>query len=246
MISLIFLIVLKKKIESIDYKSLDPDFREIIKKNPTIPAQYQIDTAIHIYESNLDYSKNGPRSKDFKKIFTYALKHLGGFSKNNINRYFGMLHNVYSNPYSLDQQIKNQAKFENGNFDKAIISMTSFHRNQLQYQFPKYFMALETIFNYISRQIYKTHLKENDTEIPIVDYSKYVIQMESLYMPPLLIRLEELGLPIPLGLKIQKYINLNEIDEAIASIKNLWGDNKIQHHLSDIELWILEDVVDGL
>jgi helicase-like protein len=236
----------KEKIESIDYKSLDPNFREIIKKNPTIPAQYQIDTAIHIYESNLDDSKNGPRSKDFKKIFTYALKHLGGFSKNSINRYFGMLYNVYSNPYSLDQQIKKQAKFENGNFDKAIISMTSFHRNQLQYQFPKYFMALETIFNYISRQIYKTHLKENDTEIPIVDYSKYIIQMESLYMPPLLIRLEELGLPIPLGLKIQNSMNLTDIDTAIASLKSLWKSDNLQKSLSDIELWILEDVISGL
>lgn len=124
--------------------------------------------------------------------------------------------------------------------------MTSFHRNQLQYQFPKYFMALETIFNYISRQIYKTHLKENDTEIPIVDYSKYIIQMESLYMPPLLIRLEELGLPIPLGLKIQNSMNLTDIDTAIASLKSLWKSDNLQKSLSDIELWILEDVISGL
>lgn len=95
--------------------------------------------------------------------------------------------------------------------DEAVERILDFDRNWANFTFPKLLMALDSIQRYILEpQLGRAG-----------DYSFYAANIESLFRKPSLVALEEFGLPIQIGEKIDGDINISEdIDTATAQVLN--------------------------
>ena len=87
-----------------------------------------------------------------------------------------------------------------------------FQRNWASFAFPRYLRALDLI----QKEVF------GDLGMRYGDYSLYGVKVESLFLPPELPALEEYGLPVQLGLKLQRRLTLNNgLDRAIQSLRSL-------------------------
>lgn len=96
-------------------------------------------------------------------------------------------------------------------------------RHWINFQFPRYLMALNDIANYVLEK----HSKGQG------DFSSYATLVECYFTEPYVVLLEEYGLPAQIALKIGRQIELdNNIDKSLLTIKEF---NPESIELSDIE-----------
>ena len=116
------------------------------------------------------------------------------------------------------------------NPDEAVERILNFDRNWAGFTFPKLLMVLDNI----QRHIFTLKLGQAG------NYSFFAAKVESLFKKSSLIALEEFGLPIQVGEKIDSHINLSEnIDLAIAQLRGYEADKKNYTHF---ECQVIEDV----
>ena len=102
------------------------------------------------------------------------------------------------------------------------------------FNYPRLLIALERIQEEVLHRL----------ELPQGRYGKYAADVESLFLPPELVALDEYGLPVQLGLKIGDHLRLGQgIDQAIASVRALQPENL---QLTEFERYLLRHVQEGL
>lgn len=118
--------------------------------------------------------------------------------------------------------------------DAAVRIALDFQRKWAMFNFPRLLIALERIQEEIFDKL----------GLPPGSYGKYVVDVESLFLAPELVGLDEYGLPIQLGVKLRSQLRLGEgMDPAISSLRALRLDNSL---LTEFERYLLRHVQDGL
>ena len=114
--------------------------------------------------------------------------------------------------------------------DDAVERILDFDRNWAGYTFPRLLMVLDSIQHHILINKYGR----------CGNYSFFASNVESLFRKSSLIALEEFGLPLQMGEKIDARINLSEnVDQAIIQLHGLHTDENMYSHF---ERDIINDV----
>jgi hypothetical protein len=114
--------------------------------------------------------------------------------------------------------------------DEAVERVLTFDRNWAGFEFPRLLMALWRI----QAHVLEPKLGRSG------NYSFFAARVEQLFRNPALVALEEYGLPLQIGEKVSRYIELSDdLDTAMAQIRNVSG---IDCDLNAFEAEILKDV----
>lgn len=103
---------------------------------------------------------------------------------------------------------------------------------------PSLLRAVQSIYNEIA-----TTLNE-----PRGNYELYLSQVESLFLAPSLLDLDEYGLPLPLAMRFSEMGMApgQDVADVLPSFISLAQREKVRSQLSEVELWIVDDVLAGL
>jgi hypothetical protein len=96
--------------------------------------------------------------------------------------------------------------------DEAVEEVLDFLRYWATYHFPRFLMALHRI---------QTEILTKEG-FPSGDYTTFAAQVENLFSPPGLVALDEYGVPLQIGLKLnQRLSDTRSLDAALRSLKEL-------------------------
>lgn len=118
--------------------------------------------------------------------------------------------------------------------DDAVEDTLSFIRQWAQFHFPRFAMAVCRIQNSVADKL----------GMEKADYSFFCGQVENLFLNPVLIALDEYGLPLDLAQKLENEINSKDsLDIAISNLSSL-DIEKLE--LSPFEKDVMRDVVKSI
>lgn len=107
-------------------------------------------------------------------------------------------------------------------------------RNILTFKFPQDLMVISSIQAELSGRL----------EIPAGDFGYYAETVENMFLPPLLVALEEYGLPIPIARKLQSQLSpFIDLDEVLGRLRAI--DAQLATDLSSFERSLVEAVQAG-
>jgi len=96
--------------------------------------------------------------------------------------------------------------------DEAVENVLEFLRYWATFHFPRHLMALDAI----QRSIFTKQ------KLPAGDYSVFASQVENLFIDPAIIGLDEYGVPLQIGQRIQSYLNPHgDLDVALSRLRAL-------------------------
>lgn len=129
-------------------------------------------------------------------------------------------------------------RFNNEDISDVVAGVLAFQRNWMGFTVPSFLTAAQRIRNEVAATF-------GD---PAANYELYVAQIESLFLAPGVLDLDEYGLPLPLSLKFAQMgmRQSQEIAEVLDSFASLARRDSVRARLSDVELWIVDDVLAGL
>lgn len=157
----------------------------------------------------------------------------------NFNMMWGQLQNMRVNAYNFADIVAQQMQYKRPNESRSdvVTNVVRFQRTWMGFTIPSMLRGLQTIQ---AEVLPKRGLSPGN-------YEFLLREIEALYLPEGIAELEEFGLPIPLGLKL-KGLGLTGEDQQsrMNSLILLGASSEIQSQLTAVELWILDDVVDGL
>jgi hypothetical protein len=222
----------KKKLEK--YYSQKHLSIQVLSENSFIELDYQIELAkfleenINKVESYLNW-KSVPSNDQLKVTCILIWDY---FIKSN-RRIYGVssgkqLHfriNQFREAGNLKNYIKQFIGGDNdlSKINEAIELAFDIQRHWINFQFPRYLVALNRIANHVLEK----HSKSQG------DFSSYANMVECYFTEPYVVPLDEYGLPVQISLKIGKQIELDKnIDKSLIAIKNL---NPEKIDLSEIE-----------
>lgn len=219
---------------------------ETLRENRGLDPDLQIAAARHLLASPSDARRLGwsgmPSTRDLRWTLEFAFNHLAisrqkqGFNPRIV---WGMLQNVRFNALSFSTQVDNQMTYARGNQDRNDIvrAVLSFQRNWMGFTIPSLLRGLQGIQVDVARKL----------ELPAGNYELAIREIENLYLPNGIAKLEEFGLPIPLSAKlIEKGLYGDNIDALLGRLRVLSYREEVRQSLNAVELWILDDVVEGL
>jgi superfamily II DNA/RNA helicase len=222
----------KKKLEK--YYSQKHLSIQVLSENSFIELDYQIELAkfleenINKVESYLNW-KSVPSNDQLKVTCILIWDY---FIKSN-RRIYGVssgkqLHfriNQFREAGNLKNYIKQFIGGDNdlSKINEAIELAFDIQRHWINFQFPRYLVALNRIANHVLEKYSKSQ----------GDFSSYANMVECYFTEPYVVPLDEYGLPVQISLKIGKQIELDKnIDKSLIAIKNL---NPEKIDLSEIE-----------
>ena len=158
----------------------------------------------------------------------------------NINRLWGILSAVRDTQGDLSELVarQNAYRFPNEDLSDVVASMLAFQRNWMGFTIPSLLRATQRIYNEVA-----TALNE-----PRGNYEFYLSQVENLFLPPSLLELDEYGLPLPLALRFSEMglAKRGDASDVLKSFIGLAQQESVRSNLSAVELWIVDDVLEGL
>lgn len=96
--------------------------------------------------------------------------------------------------------------------DEAVERVLQFERNWAGFELPKLLRALSSIQQHVLTQV----------GLPSGEYSAFAAQAESLFRSPVVAALDEYGIPLQLGEKLQSLLRTkDDLDVALVAIKSL-------------------------
>jgi hypothetical protein len=133
---------------------------------------------------------------------------------------------------------QNAYRFPNEDLSDVVASVLAFQRNWMGFTIPSLLRATQRIYNEVA-----TSLNETPG-----NYEFYLSQVENLFLPPSLLDLDEYGLPLPLALRFSDMGMAQGADasEVLESFVSLAQQKSVRSTLSEVELWIVDDVLVGL
>ncbi len=195
----------------------------ILRQNATIDPESQIELAEEII-NDIDtvYELLNwigiPKYRQLKysceiiwKYFYKENRSFAVYSANQLTFKINQLQRDPSIPTRVLQEL-NQGKYSAKDPDDAVEKVLFFDRNWAGFELPKSLMALSRIQEFIFKS----------RGLSGGDYSFFASQIESLFQEPILISLEEYGLPMQLTKKIIQYIGTdNDLDIALKYLKRV-------------------------
>lgn len=227
-----------KKLHAQDYLDVS-----VIRKNPSIPAELQVETAreiaedINAYAPLLNWNQN-PNSTQLQKVcslvFDKLLNKIGKddiFSAKQLN--FKIRELQYNMPRGIsiliEKELNNKEHCKDAT--EAVTKTLLFLRQWGEFNFPRLLNTLSDIQKYVLTKYNKTP----------GDYSSFSEQVKHWFLPPAATMLEEYGIPFQITLKICKQKDLGRTpDEIISNIKSI-DFNKLQ--LTKIECSLLKEAI---
>jgi len=213
---------------------------ELIKMNSAVSPSSQIELANHISQLEQDDLQNllwdgFPKYKQLDFCCGLIWNNFITQGKAGVFTYHQLTHKLFS--LLKNQDIKSRivdeltpGQFAAKNPDEAVERILDFDRNWAGFTFPRLLMVLNSIQTYILRP------KLGQCG----DYSFFAANVESLFRKPSLVALEEFGLPMQIGEKINAQIDLSEnIDLAITQIRGYQISDDIYSYF---ESHIINDV----
>lgn len=227
-----------KKLHAQDYLDVS-----IIRKNPSVPADFQVEAAKEIEEkistiaSLLQWTDN-PTSAQLRNICLLIFeKLLNNTMKDDISSAKQLNYKIRELQFKMpkgissliEDTISNTGYCKNAN--EAVNKTLMFLRNWGEYNFPRLLNTLNDIQKYVLAK----------HGITPGDYSNYSEQVKHWFLPPAATLLEEYGIPFQITLKICKQKNIGKTpDEIISQIKKL--DIKTLQ-LDNIEVSLLQEAI---
>lgn len=192
---------------------------ETIKANAGLEPWGQINLAREIAEKidqlgpMLSWS-GMPSYDNLKVVFDLAWRHLGGRSSAGVKTAVQLTYqiNQYRSQPSYTAQLREAVKGKSGDeADEALETFLEFARQWLNFKAPRLMSAV----NRIQAEVLRQHSYKPG------DYAFFCGQLESMFMSPVIIALEEYGVPIQLGERLMPILDEPEtLDEALASLAN--------------------------
>jgi len=103
-------------------------------------------------------------------------------------------------------------KYAAGSPDEAVERVLEFERTWASFELPRYLMAVSRIQQAVLAP----------RRLPYGDYSSFAAQVECFFKNPVVAALDEYGVPLQVGMKIQGAIGeANDLDVALARLKQL-------------------------
>lgn len=202
--------------------------REVLIQNSFIELDSQLKLAanigknIHSLYNNLSWN-NTPTNSQLKIVcnliwdyFVDSKKRVYGVSSGN------QLHfriNQFREAGSLKNFISGFTNNETNldSINDGIELAFDIQRHWINFQFPRYLMALNSISNYVL-------IKKG---LPTGDFSYYASLVECYFTAPFVVPLDEYGLPMQISLKIGKILKLEgSIDDSLLQLRAFNPDNK--------------------
>ncbi len=213
---------------------------ELLKKNSAVDPASQIELAQFIDSSNEDYTDyflwdSYPSYEQLKFCCGLIWDHFVSQGKSGVFSASQLTLKVFSlyKNQNIKERIMNElkpGKYAAKDPDEAVERILDFERNWAGYTFPRLLMVLDNIQHHILINKYGV----------CGDYSFFAANIESLFKKSSLIALEEFGLPLQMGEKINAQLNLSDdIDQAIIQLRGLYSDENIY---SRFERDIINDV----
>ena len=116
-----------------------------------------------------------------------------------------------------------------------ISDQLAFERDWVQFRIPSMLRSFQSIQAEVL----------NDMGVKTGDYEYFLRRLNAAFLPAGIAELDEYGLPIPLGLKLLGTKN-SENDTVIDRLKQLLEMRlDPSTHLDNVELWIVDDVLEG-
>lgn len=220
---------------------------ETIKENKGFDPAMQVDAA-RILRNSQSLRKNfgwkqHPVSRQIRTVLDFGLNNLLTSRQRrgmNIDRLLGIISAVRQAKGNLRTLVSSQYQYRRDREDcsDVVASMLSFQRNWMGFTIPSLLRATQRIYNEVACSLGETQ----------ANYEYYISQVENLFLDPGLLELDEYGLPLPLALRFSEMgmISHPDIAMVIESFISLARNESVRSQLSSIELWIVDDVLEGL
>lgn len=213
---------------------------DIIRKNTSIDPEAQIDLARHLERSPQEHWPYlSWASYPTKAQLDYACTLVWEFLVPNKQRRGGVssgvqlsfklrrLSQVRDSRALVLEELANDFKPPSPN--EAVENVLEFERTWATFEFPRYIMALSRIQEHVFGSI----------GLQPGDYSFYSMQVESLFRTPVLISLDEYGVPLQVAEKIGEELGIeDDLDSALAYLKRV---DVTKFRLSPFERDVIED-----
>lgn len=156
--------------------------------------------------------KGMPTYDQLKVVFDLAWRHLGGRSAAGVASASQLTYRI--NQYRIDPDYSSQLRTavkgkSSDDADEALEIFLEFTRQWVNFKAPRMISAVNRIQNEVLRRY-----SRNPGE-----YTVFCSQLESMFMNPVIVALEEYGVPIQLGKRLVTILgSLETLDEALAAL----------------------------
>lgn len=195
---------------------------EVIKQNSGIDPYAQVDLAnylnnLTIEEANSLFWKGIPSWEELKFTCELIWKYLlsgrgksGVFSATQLAFKTINLKNAPDIRTRIEYELK-PGEYAASSIDEAVERVMEFDRNWASFELPRLLIAISRIQDTIFTKKFNA----------AGDYSYFASQVEYLFRNPVVVALEEYGLPIQISEKIEQVVQFSDdIDETLARLKN--------------------------
>jgi len=220
---------------------------EVIRANKGINPERQLDTARAMRgmtrEQLRDLSWTGvPNNSQARAVLQLGFTHLlESWQRRGINfeMLWGKLQAVRNNSDNFSEIVTIQERYRRKGESRSdvVTEVLRFQRNWMGFTIPSMLRAVQSIGVAVLPEFGLTP----------GNYEYMLREVESLYLPPGLVELDEYGIPIPLGIQLMR-LGLQGADVAglLEALPNLVANPRVMSSLSFVEQWIIEDVLEGL
>lgn len=195
----------------------------VLKKNVGVDPEQQLSFARALREQPAEFAKHlawsgTPRWPQLQFLGDVIWKHFGGArlaasSVRSPNQLATLCRQLSRRDDTRDL-IANQVEFFKGNVDRAVESVLDFQRTWATFHLPRLLRAI--------CEIQRVVLSELGHEWG--DYESYATRLESLFLDPAVVALEEYGIPLPLSRKLLELGFLkpdSSLDETLERLKGI-------------------------
>lgn len=157
----------------------------------------------------------------------------------NFERMWGLMQGVRRAPTDFSGLVDSQMGFAFKGQDRSDVVNTilSFQRNWMGFTIPSMIRTIQSIGSEILPQ--RGNRRGN--------YELMLRDIENLYLPRGLMDLEEYGLPLALASRLVPLgLGTGELPDLLARLTEVSQSERVRAQLSNVELWILDDVIAGL
>lgn len=234
-------------------KRLEPIFEQsylslaTIRANKGFDPELQIEAAKLIYEDSLlraKLARSGSLSiREMRPVIDFCFNNILTPTQRrgmNVPRLVGMVDAVRQSGGCLVEVVSKQEQYKYPNEDVSdlVSRVLAFERNWMGFTIPSMLRSMQRIYNEIA-----SNLGER-----AANYEFFISQVESLFLPAGVLDLDEYGLPVPIAMRFYSMgmVQSSDVSLVLSSFVSLAKRLEVRSKLSAVELWIVDDVLEGL
>jgi len=195
----------------------------VLRLNAGVNPAHQVELARYVRANARRLSRSlkwttEPTGDQFREtcelIWTFLVRsgrRYGVTSGNQLSFKTGQLKSNTSVSVRVREELK-PGKYAAANADEAVERVLEFDRNWAGFELPRLLMALSRIQEYVLRSM----------DLPYGNYESFAGRVECLFTRPVVAALDEYGIPIQLGERMQNLLGTaDDLDQALAVVARL-------------------------